>query len=197
MSIFVLSSLAILAPVVAGTPAAPLVDPACITMNTEHLPLKTRKSPLDSISFTVGGKTVKVCYGRPSRRGRTMLGGESVPYGKLWRTGANEPTMIHTTGPLAIAGIAVPAGSYSLYTVPGASEWELIVNRSITQWGEESNYTEAVRKQEVGRTKIKPEPLNPAVESLTLRPDPSSTDAKALLLEWENTRLRIPLSPGR
>ena len=122
-------------------PAPPgRIDPAplsCITMNTEKLPLATRKSPLDSLSFKVGSSDVKVCYGRPSLRGRHMLGGDDVPYGKLWRTGANEPTMIHTSGPLVVAGIKVPAGSYSLYTVPTANEWEVIVNKSITQWGEE------------------------------------------------------------
>jgi hypothetical protein len=176
----------------AATPAP--ADPACITMNTKQLPLATRKSPLDSLSFTVGGKAVKVCYGRPSLRGRKMLGGEPVPYGKLWRTGANEPTMIHTTGPITIAGIRVPAGSYSLYTVPGPTEWVVIVNRSITQWGEESNYTDAVKAQEVGRAKVKAEAAGPPVETFTIRADPPAADARALVLEWQATRVRIPLT---
>jgi hypothetical protein len=168
-------------------------DPACITMNTRQLPLDKRKSPLDSVSFTVAGKAVKVCYGRPSLRGRRMLGGEAVPYGQVWRTGANEPTMIHTTGPITLAGLKVPAGTYSLYTVPGKGEWEIIVNRSTTQWGEESNYTDAVKKQELGRAKVKPEIIATPVETFTIRPQPASGDAKALVLEWEQTRVRIPL----
>lgn len=175
-------------------PAGPLAaEPACITMNTKQLPLATRKSPLDSLSFSVGGKAVKVCYGRPSLRGRKMLGGDAVPFGKLWRTGANEPTMIHTTGPLAVAGIKVPAGSYSLYTVPGASEWVIIVNRSITQWGEESNYTEQVKAQEVGRAKVKAETTASPTETFTIRADPPEGNATALVLEWQTTRVRIPL----
>jgi hypothetical protein len=169
-------------------------DLACITMNTKNLPLATRQSPLDSVSFTVGGKAAKVCYGRPSLRGRKMLGGEAVPYGKLWRTGANEPTMIHTSGPLAIAGIKVPAGSYSLYTVPGPSDWVIIVNRSITQWGEESNYTDKVKGQEVGRANVKAESAAAPVEKFTIRAEPPGSDATALLLEWQTTRVRIPLS---
>jgi Protein of unknown function (DUF2911) len=174
--------------------AAPGPAPhACITMNTRQLPLATRKSPLDSASFTVGGTAVKVCYGRPSLRGRHMLGGEAVPFGKIWRTGANEPTMIHTTGPLAIAGIKVPAGSYSLYTVPGPSEWEVIVNRAVTQWGEESNYTDAVKAQEVGRARVKAQTLTTPVEMFTIRAEPASGDASALVLEWERTRVRVPL----
>ena len=174
--------------------AAPGPAPhACITMNTRQLPLATRKSPLDSASFTVGGAAVKVCYGRPSLRGRHMLGGEAVPFGRIWRTGANEPTMIHTTGPLAIAGIRVPAGSYSLYTVPGPGEWEVIVNRSVTQWGEESNYTDAVKAQEVGRAKVKAQALTTPVEMFTIRAEPASGDASALVLEWEKTRVRVAL----
>ena len=172
------------------------IDPAplsCITMNTEKLPLATRKSPLDSLSFKVGSSDVKVCYGRPSLRGRHMLGGDDVPYGKLWRTGANEPTMIHTSGPLVVAGIKVPAGSYSLYTVPTASEWEVIVNKSITQWGHESTYTPEVQKQEVGRGKVKAETLKAPVEKLTFTAEPDAQKTKHLVLEWQTTRVAIPL----
>jgi hypothetical protein len=169
----------------------------CITMNTQRLPLAARKSPLDSVSFTVGGKPVMVCYGRPSLRGRTMIGGEGVPYGKLWRTGANEPTMIHTAAPLSIAGLKVPAGTYSLYTVPGPTEWEVIVNRSITQWGEEHGYTDEVKAKEVGRAKVKAEKTPASVEQFTIRPEPASGDAKALVLEWQDTRVAIPLSPAK
>ena len=176
-------------------PAPPgRIDPAplsCITMNTEKLPLATRKSPLDSLSFKVGSSDVKVCYGRPSLRGRHMLGGDDVPYGKLWRTGANEPTMIHTSGPLVVAGIKVPAGSYSLYTVPTASEWEVIVNKSITQWGEEHTYTDAVKAQELGRGKVKPEALKTPVELFTITSEPGF-----LVLEWETTRVKIPVTAG-
>ena len=173
-------------------PAAP--PHACITMNTKQLPLATRKSPLDSVSFAVGGSEVRICYGRPSLRGRKMVGSDAVPFGKIWRTGANEPTMIHTTGPIALAGLRIPAGSYSLYTVPGPKEWDLIVNRSITQWGEESNYTDAVKAQEVGRAKVKADALTTPVEIFTIRPEPASGEVRALVLEWEKTRVVIPVA---
>jgi hypothetical protein len=165
-------------------------------MNTAHLPLATRKSPLDSLSFMVGKTNVKVCYGRPSTRGRVIYG-QLVPFGKLWRTGANEPTMIHTTGPITVAGVALAAGSYSLYTVPAQGDWDVILNRSITQWGHESNYTEAVRMQEVGHGSAKTEMLSAPVDTFTIRADPSAAAATALLLEWEKTRVRIPVAPGR
>lgn len=195
MSVSALMAVILFSPIPAHPrPFTPvLAEPACITMNTRQLPLDKRKSPLDSVSFTVGGKTVKVCYGRPSLRGRKMLGGEAVPFGKVWRTGANEPTMIHAAGPITLAGLKVPAGTYSLYTVPGKDEWEIIVNRSTTQWGEESNYTDAVQKQEVGRAKLKAETIATPVETFTIKPEPASGDAKALVLEWEKTRVRIPV----
>ena len=185
----------LLLPSASAAPVPPVqpADPACITMNTRQLPLDKRKSPLDSLSVSVGGAAVKVCYGRPSLRGRQMLGGDAVPYGQIWRTGANEPTMIHATGPITVAGLKVPAGSYSLYTVPGKAEWEIIVNRSTTQWGEESGYTEEVQKQELGRATVKAENIAKPVETFTIRAEPATGDAKALVLEWETTRVRIPV----
>lgn len=173
-------------------PAVALVQaPAgCIIMNERNF--DSRPSPLDSVMFDVAGQRVKVCYGRPSARGRTMVGGESVPYGKLWRTGANEPTMIHTPVKLDIAGITVEPGSYSLYTVPGESEWEVIVNRSITQWGHESRYTDEVRAQEVGRAKVPNGHLDEHVETFTISAEPASGGVN-LVLRWEHTEVVIPV----
>jgi hypothetical protein len=188
--------LALLALTLAPLPPHPVADPApCKTMNTEGLPLAKRQSPLDSVSFKVGNADVKVCYGRPSARGRAIMGGV-VPYGKLWRTGANEPTMIHTSAPIKVAGIDVPAGTYSLYTVPGETEWEVIVNKSTSQWGHESTYTDAVKAQELGRGKVKAGTTSAPVEQFTIRAD-SHGSMVHLALEWEKTRVEIPITPGR
>lgn len=177
----------------AATPAPAAALGPCITMNTEKLPLATRKSPLDSLQFKVEKSDVKLCYGRPSLNGRTMIGGDAVPYGKIWRTGANEPTMIHTSGPLEIAGVKVPAGTYSIYSVPGEKEWEIIVNKSITQWGHESTYTPDVQKQEVGRGKVKAETIKETVNMLTFSVEPNASNAKHLVLTWQTTKVAIPL----
>ncbi len=179
------------------TPRPVQASLACITMNTKNLPLATRKSPLDSLSFKVGSAEVKLCYGRPSARGRTMIGGDNVPFGKLWRTGANEPTMIHTTGPIVIAGVAVPAGSYSIYTIPDPKTWHVIVNRSITQWGEEHGYTDAVKAQEVAHGMAASSVLPTAVETMTFRTETGSGGTVNLLLEWEKTRVTIPIEAGK
>ncbi|MFQ6044843.1 MAG: DUF2911 domain-containing protein [Gemmatimonadales bacterium] len=167
-------------------------DTACIVMRAD---LAERPSPLDSLTFEVGGHPVKLCYGRPSARGRTMIGGQKVPFGKLWRTGANEPTMIHTTAPISVAGVAIDAGSYSLYTVPGAEEWVVILNRSITQWGHESRYRDEVAEAEVGRGTVPSEQLSEHVETMTFRAEQGPAGSATLILEWEHTRMRIPVTP--
>jgi Protein of unknown function (DUF2911) len=174
-------------------PGTPHPDTAC---PFRKVPIEGRKSPLDSLSFKVANQPVKVCYGRPASRGRVMLGGEAIPYGKLWRTGANEPTVFFTPVPLRVAGIDVPPGVYSLYTVPGAKEWEVIVNRSVSQWGHESEYTDQVKAQELGRGKVKSESVSAPIETFTIRAEPKGKDAE-LVLEWEKTRVKIPFKSAK
>ena len=178
---------------VAARPVPFHPDTACPHRN---VPLQGRKSPLDSLTFTVGKQPVKVCYGRPSSSGRVMLGSEHVPYGKVWRTGANEPTIFFASIPLTVAGLKVSPGVYSLYTVPGPKEWEVIVNRSVSQWGREDQYTDKVKAQEVGRAKVKSETTSAPLETFTIRAEPAGSDA-VLVLEWEKTRVKIPFKPAK
>lgn len=161
------------------------------------IPDAGRTSPKDSLTFQAGDSTVKVCYSRPALRGRHMVGGENVPFGTLWRTGANEATMIHTSGHLVIAGIHVDGGTYSLYTVPGEREWEIIVNRSYLQWGHESTYTDSVRAQEVGRGRVPAARTAAPVESFTIHAEPGRAGDANLVLEWENARVVIPIQRMR
>jgi hypothetical protein len=179
--------------------ALPGAQPAATQLACEpspRMPVEGRASPYDSTMFQVGTAAVKVCYGRPSARGRTMIGGDAVPYGSLWRTGANEPTILHVAGSITLAGVPLDAGSYSLYTIPSAADWTVIVNRSIEQWGHESQYTEEVAAQEVGRGTAPSEQLDDHVETFTIRPVSRGNDAD-LLLEWERTRVTIPILAGR
>ena len=171
----------------------PHPDTACPARN---VPVPGRKSPLDSLTFNVDGQPIKFCYGRPSSRGRTMLGGKEVPYGKVWRTGANEPTVFFASVPVTVAGITVSPGVYSLYTVPGPREWEIIVNRSVSQWGKEDQYTDKVKAQEVGRAKVKSETVATPIETFTIRAEPQGRDAN-LILEWEKTRVKIPFKAAK
>lgn len=174
------------------TLAPPPVQPdPCIT-KPDHVAIEGRRSPIDSMTFTVGGTAIKVCYGRPAARGRTMLG-ERLAYGNLWRTGANEPTMIHTPVAITVAGVRLSPGTYSLYTVPGENEWTIILNASIDQWGHENSYTEAVRAMEVGRGTARASRSEQHVESFTIRAEPAGQRAATLVLEWEHTRVEVPV----
>lgn len=157
--------------------------------------LAGRSSPYDSTTISVGEGQAKVCYSRPALRGRTMIGGEAVPYDTLWRTGANEPTIIHLDAPAEIAGVQVEPGSYSLYTVPRqGDQWTLIVNRSTSQWGHEGRYSEEVRAQEVGRADVAHEATAEPVEQFTIRAMEGGDNG--LLLEWQNSRVRVPIRPA-
>ena len=125
-------------------------------------------------------------------RGRTIFGG-LVQYDELWRTGANEPTIIHLPFAASIAGIDVEPGSYSLYSVPGREQWEIIVNRSTSQWGIESQYTDEIQAQEVGRATVPSEQIGSPVEVFEIRAEPRGDNAVDLVLEWETTRVRVPV----
>jgi hypothetical protein len=95
---------------------------------------KPAASPADSVSGTVAGSTIKISYSSPAVKGRKIWGG-LVPYDKVWRTGANEATIFQTSKDIKIDGKTLPAGKYSLYTIPGEKEWKVIFNSQTGQWG--------------------------------------------------------------
>lgn len=152
-----------------------------------------RSSPLESVSGTVGGVPIKICYGSPRLRGRRMVGSALLPYGKLWRTGANEPTTIRAAAPIMVGRIEVASGLASLYTIPGPETWEVVVNRATLQWGIESEYP---AETELGREIVEARFRAPLQEAFELRLEPSR-DAPALtwlVLAWDRAEVRIPLT---
>jgi hypothetical protein len=102
--------------------------------------------------------------------------------------------MIHTTAPITVAGIPLEKGSYSLYTRPGEEEWVVIINRSITQWGHIASYDYKVRRQEVGQAELPRERPEQHVEQVTFRAEPGSDGQVIVVLEWEETRVSIPVA---
>lgn len=152
--------------------------------------LGERASPPDSVEASFDGSRVKVCYSRPSARDRQIMG-DLVPYGEPWRTGANEPTLIHLGFPARVAGVRLEPGSYSLYTVPGEEEWQIALNRSTYRNG--MDLSDAVRARDVGRGSVPFERLDEHVETLTLELVPTGSGSGELVLEWERTRVRIPI----
>ena len=152
--------------------------------------LAERPSPLDSVNVRLGGESAKLCYGRPSARGRTMIGGED-PYGSPWRFGANEPTTLHLPFSATIGGVAVEPGSYSLYAIPEAAAWTIVVNGNTNRWG--IPISPDVRRADIGSFEVRPSSSGSYVETLTLDFEGSGS-AGAIVYAWENTTFRIPIS---
>ena len=120
--------------------------------------------------------------------------GGLVPFGEIWRLGANEATAIHLTGPALVGGIQLEAGSYSLYAIPGEAEWNFFLNTNVNRWGIPMD--EGVRGTELGSFTAAVEATEAPVESLTFRyelwDDGTMGD---IVLEWENTRVKFHLHP--
>ena len=152
-----------------------------------------RASPRRSTTFSVGGTQGRVCYGAPSARGRVVMG-ELVPFDEPWRAGADEATGIHLDGPAVVGGVPLEAGAYALYVVPGRESWGVVLNGQPERWG--IPIDEGVRAADVGSFSVVPEETEGSVETLTYAFAPTGPDAGELVLEWENTRIRIPVAAG-
>ncbi len=145
------------------------------------------QSPPGKADVTLNGKQVSITYHRPFVRGRKIMG-ELVPYGQVWRTGANEATTLKTDVALNIGGANVPAGTYTLYTLPSEGVWKLIINKQTGQWGTEYN-----QNQDLARVDMQKEKLSSPVEEFTISWKKKGEGAADLVLEWENTRLSVPV----
>ena len=127
------------------------------------------------------GKTVTIQYSRPSMRGRKIFGG-LVPYGEVWRTGANAATSLKTDTALMIGSASVPAGSYTLYSLPTATSWKLIINKQTGQWGTEYN-----QSQDLARVDMKVGQRSSPLEEFTISFDKTGGSSATLKLEWDTT----------
>ncbi|MFT4113218.1 DUF2911 domain-containing protein [Silvibacterium sp.] len=149
-------------------------------------------SPPAQTSVTLGGKDVTIYYCAPSMRGRKIFGG-LVPYGQWWRTGANTSTTIKTETSLEIGTLKVPAGTYTLYTLPSEANWTLIVNKQTGQWG-------TVYKQDMdfGRTGMTraPAPSSP-VETFKIDFENTKGKKTQLHLIWDTTDVYVPVKAGK
>jgi len=150
---------------------------------------KPPASPPGTASVTFAdGKTVTINYNRPSVRGRKIFGG-LVPYGQVWRTGANAATSLKTDANLTIGGASVPAGSYTLYTIPNESGWKLIINKQTGQWG--TDYDE---KEDLARVDMKVSNNASPTEQFTISFDKTGASTATLKLDWANTTASVAVS---
>ena len=136
---------------------------------------------VNTSNVTLNGKAVTIKYNSPRLKGRT-IGGDIVPYGQVWRTGANPATTLVTAGNLKIGTLDVPAGTYTIYTLPSASKWLLIINKQTGQWGTE--YSEA---QDLGRTPMTSKPLASSQESMSISFENTKGSATELHVKWGTT----------
>ena len=145
-----------------------------------------RTSPRETVTRQIHGATITVVYSRPftkdPKSGETRkIWGALVPFGKVWQTGADEATTLTTDKDLEIGGTAIPAGTYSLFTIPEENGGKLIVNKQTGQWG--TRYDEA---QDFARVDLKKSPLNEPAEQFTISIEQNEGSGGELRLMWEN-----------
>ncbi len=150
---------------------------------TSAMAQKPMPSPPDKAEGKIDGITVTVDYHQPSAKGRKIMGG-LVPYGEVWRTGANATTSIEFSADAKIEGKAIAKGKYALFTIPGENEWTIIINKSI-KWGS-SSYSEG---EDVLRVKVKPSKTDSFVETFNI-----AVVGSKVVMKWENTQVAFNIS---
>ena len=143
-------------------------------------------SPPARTGVTIAGKKLTVAYSSPRIRGRKIMGG-LVPYGQWWRTGADNATTFQTDADVDLGGLKVPKGIYTLYTLPGATEWQLIVNKQTGQWGTEYN-----QRQDLGRVKMNLAQTPALVDSFKIELSSTGGNNGLLKMTWERTDVSVP-----
>ncbi|MGD0571284.1 MAG: DUF2911 domain-containing protein [Candidatus Sulfotelmatobacter sp.] len=148
-----------------------------------------KPSPAASATCDLGGgKTIETKYSSPRMRGRKIYG-ELVPFGEVWRTGANEATTFVTSADVVVGGKAVPAGSYTLFTVPRAGKWTLIVNKKTGEWGIPYKY----ESDELARVDMSVSKLPSPLENFTISYEKSGSGC-TMDIDWETTRASVNIS---
>lgn len=146
-------------------------------------------SPHVKSEWTVDGANITVTYGKPFLKGRAV-GKEVAPFGEEWRTGADEATTLTTDKPLKFGSLTVPAGTYTLYTMPGEKQWQLIVSKKTGQWG-----IPYPAGQDLGRAPMTVGKAKAPAEQLTIALDDTAAGG-TLRVEWGTTSASVPFTVG-
>lgn len=174
-------------------------DAAAQTQNTSAAATQTKSgadkkpvlSPPATTETVIGGKRITINYNTPLMRGRKIMGG-LVPYGKVWRTGANAATTLITEADLNIGGLLVPKGTYTIYTLPNETDWKLIINKQTKQWGTVYN-----EDQDLGRVPMQLKQTSAPVEKFAIAIDKNGGTGGVLILTWENTQASVRFTVAR
>jgi hypothetical protein len=167
--------LALSIPCFAQTPMAPMTD------HGTSVGGKPLASPAATAEVQLGGQTITVKYNSPSMRGRKIMG-ELVPYGQEWRTGANPATTLITPVDLMIGSLKVPAGTYTIFTLPSDGTWQFIVSTKTGEWG--IPYPKGF---DLGRTPMKSKPMDAPQEAMSITFEHTVKYTTQLHIKWENT----------
>lgn len=146
-------------------------------------------SPSQVIKQNFALSSVEVAYSRPAIKGRTIFG-DLVPYGKVWRTGANNATKITLGEDLSFEGHKVPAGEYALYTVPNKGQWEVVLNKGIKNWGD-NGYK---KEDDVARFTVKAEEMPFKVESFMITFDDVQASSMTMMIIWDNVAVPVQIT---
>lgn len=156
--------------------------------NDDETQPERRKSPVVIAHVKHNDTYIKIVYGQPYKRGRVIFG-NLVPYGKVWRTGANEATEMTVTQDIMFGGKKVKAGTYALFTIPHKDEWTVILNNDLGQWGafeynSDSDYL---------RFSVHSEKMDQTVEAFTMKFGEVEDNVTTLMLMWDQTEVSIPI----
>lgn len=155
--------------------------------------LQKRKSPKKNVAFKVDDLKLNVFYNRPSKRGREIFGA-LVPYGKVWRTGANEATTFETNKSFKIMNDSLKPGKYTLWTIPNDTAWNVIFNSKQYPWAVDHKTLEPLREPafDVVNVQVPVEKLETTVEQFTIAFD-NSTDKLYMTMAWDDVLIKVPL----
>ena len=165
--------------------------PILTAVLTSQPPPSPRVSPHEGVTGRVGGATLTITYGRPSMRGRTIFGA-LVPYDRVWCPGADEATTLDSDRPLQIGSLRVPPGPHTIWMLPSATAWTLIVSTEPSGF-----HTEYHERADLGRVPLTKSRLETPVERLTFAISPSGTDSGAIEMTWESTKVSAPVRVTR
>ena len=154
-----------------------------------YLSANTKKASPEATASYTNGVNLSVKYCKPSKKGREIFGG-LVPYGEVWRTGANEATVLETDKEITIGGKTLKAGKYSLWTIPNADNWSVIFNTEVPSWGVSfGGVASRDAVKDVVQVTVPVEVMSQSAEML----DISFTDTPALVIAWDKTKVSVPI----
>lgn len=160
----------------------------CVLVSFNAAKAQDRKilSPRDSVVFAVDTNIVSISYSRPSMRGRVIMG-DLIPWGRVWRTGANQATHLRTTFDMVLGGMPVPRGTYTVWTIPGKKGWTMILNKQTGQWG-----TQYDERQDLARFPVAMRHIAAQVDTFSISIERGKGVSGSIVLRWENTRISVP-----